>query len=246
MEKTLPTSGILHVADLCKRFSSADRSFCLRVPNMEVEAGSVNIVIGRSGCGKSTLLDLLGLISLPTSAGAFSVQPQVGSRVCVLGATRARKERLRRETIGYILQTGGLLPYLNVTDNIALTQRLRGSVDARVSELMQRLQIYDLGKQYPDRLSAGQRQRVAIARALANNPGIILADEPTGALDPESARVVRDMLVENAVESKAAVIIVTHDAELFRPVADYVYGFDISVQGNEVSSMLRKIKGGKE
>lgn len=245
MNVTQPAPHILRVSFLTKRFDGADRSFCLRVPDLEVEAGSVNIIIGRSGCGKSTLLDMLGLISAPTSCRNFAMRTDTGNWVHAAKASRATQEKLRRQVLGYILQTGGLLPYLNVFDNIALTIRLTGKSLKQATALMERLGIDSLRSLYPAQLSTGQRQRVAIARALAHNPRIILADEPTGALDPESARVVRDMLVENARESGAAVMIVTHDAELFQKGTDHIYGFDIKAQENEVTSVLTTMKGGK-
>ncbi len=245
MNVTRPVPHILRASFLTKRFEGADRSFCLRVPNLEVEAGSVNIIIGRSGCGKSTLLDMLGLISAPSSCRDFAILPGTGNWIQITNASNTIKEVLRRQVLGYILQTGGLLPYLNVFDNIALTLRLTGTPLKLATSLMERLGIDSLRSLYPAQLSTGQRQRVAIARALAHSPRIILADEPTGALDPESARVVRDMLVENARKSGTAVIIVTHDAELFQGGTDHIYGFDIQAQENEVTSVLTKMKGGK-
>lgn len=238
-----PAKCLLRASYLTKRFDASDRSFCLLVPDLKVEAGCVNIIIGRSGCGKSTLLDMLGLISTPTRARSFSFSSRCGESLNIVRAKRSTKEKLRRQTLGYILQTGGLLPYLNVEDNISLTLRLTGKPISQANELMERLEIAELRSHFPAQLSTGQRQRVAIARALAHQPDIILADEPTGALDPESARIVRDLLVANARQSGAAVIIVTHDAELFSAVADVTYGFDIRVEGKEVISTLQPVKG---
>lgn len=244
MQSTLPASCILRASYLTKRFEGGDRNFCLRVPSLEIEAGSVNTIIGRSGCGKSTLLDMLGLISVPSSARDFSILPKAGKWVNLRKASHWRKARIRRKSLGYILQTGGLLPYLNVENNITLTLSLCRGPRQAAEELMERLEIDSLRSHYPAQLSAGQRQRVAIARALVHKPDVILADEPTGALDPETARIVRDMLVENARQSGAAVIIVTHDAELFLPSADRTYGFDVSSTGNEVTSCLKLMQGG--
>lgn len=244
MQTTLPASRILQASYLSKRFEGGDRNFCLRVPSLEIEAGSVNTIIGRSGCGKSTLLDMLGLISVPSSSREFSILPRGGRWVNLRKASHWRKARLRSKTLGYILQTGGLLPYLDVESNITLTLRLTGQPLKAAGELIERLEIASLRSHYPAQLSAGQRQRVAIARALVHRPDIILADEPTGALDPETARIVRDILVENARQSGAAVVIVTHDAELFLPSADRSYGFDISSTSNEVTSRLKPMQGG--
>lgn len=235
------TSIVLTARRLVKQFDGDERQFELQVPHLEVRVGSVNIIIGRSGCGKSTLLDMLGLISRPDSMKQFCIAAQgrnfqVGSAISAPEA-----EWLRRHALGYILQTGGLLPFLTVRENVMLACRLSGQGDAeRAAELSVRLGIDSLASLYPAQLSTGQRQRVAIARALVHRPSLILADEPTGALDPESARTVKDMLLENARREGAAVIIVTHDAELFRRDADRVYGFRLKVQGKRVISMLQQ------
>lgn len=235
------SSSVLSVRRLIKQFDGAERQFELRIPHLEVNAGSVNIVVGRSGCGKSTLLDMLGLISRPDSMRRFLVAAD-GRRISVGNTISAPESAwLRRHALGYILQTGGLLPFLNVRDNVMLPCRLSGQGDQkRARELAARLGIDTLGSLYPAQLSTGQRQRVAIARALVHRPAIILADEPTGALDPESARIVKDMLLENARRDGTAVILVTHDAELFRHDADHVYGFQLVVQGTKVISTVRK------
>lgn len=232
---------VLTVRRLVKQFDGAERQFELHVPHLEVRAGSVNIVIGRSGCGKSTLLDMLGLISRPDSLKRFEIA--VPGKCCRVGGSLSASaaEWLRRHALGYILQTGGLLPFLTVQENIMLVCRLSGEGNAqRIAEIAERLGIGTLAKLYPAQLSTGQRQRVAVARALVHRPAIILADEPTGALDPESARIVKDMLLENARREGSAVIIVTHDAELFRQDADRTYGFCLKVQGSRVMSRLQQ------
>ena len=237
----LPGAALLTLSNLRKRFESTERQFELHVPRLDVAPGSVSVIIGRSGCGKSTLLDILGLISTPTAVDAFSIR--CGDKTVQLSPapSPALAQQLRSRALGYILQTGGLLPFLTVQENILLTGQLRGANTAQAAQqLMQRLEIAPLARLYPAALSAGQRQRVAIARALAHRPAIILADEPTGALDPESGRIVKEMLYENARLSGAAVLVVTHDAELFRSGADCILGFDISVEGTLVRSTLRK------
>ena len=244
MPDAIPASCVIRASFLKKKFDNADRSFCLQVPHLEAEAGSVNIIVGRSGCGKSTLLDMLGLISEPTSARDFAIRGADNDWIQIQNAPLQQKELLRRQTLGYVLQTGGLLPYLNVEDNIALPIQLAGKRKLRVDELMKRLEINSLRYHYPVQLSAGQRQRVAIARALIHQPRIILADEPTGALDPETARIVREILISNARANGATAIIVTQDAELFCNGADHIYRFHITAAGNEVTSVLQESKGG--
>lgn len=238
--ETLSASTVLTARELSRLYAGSERSFRLLVPELNVDAGSVNIIIGRSGCGKSTLLDMLGIISRPDSALSYRIRRNPCQWFDALHATAREAEHLRRTQLGYILQTGGLLPFLNVEDNVSLPRWLCGSPRDGIRELMERLEIAGLSRQYPAQLSTGQRQRIAIARALAAGPRIVLADEPTGALDPESAGIVREMLLESARERNVAVLIVTHDAELFRNAADRIYGFDIRVEGTCVTSTLRR------
>lgn len=243
--ETLSASTVLSARKLSREFAGSERSFRLLVPELNIEAGSVNIVIGRSGCGKSTLLDMLGLISRTDSAQSYRIRRSSRHWFDALHANAAEAEYLRRTQLGYILQTGGLLPFLNVEDNVTLPLQLSSLPRDGVMPLLERLEIASLRRQYPAQLSTGQRQRVAIARALITSPRIVLADEPTGALDPESARLVKELLLESAHERRVAVMIVTHDAELFRRGADCVFGFDIKVEGNRVTSTLQREGTGK-
>lgn len=241
---TLPESAVLVARNLCKGFAGVDREFRLLVPELDIEAGSVNIVVGRSGCGKSTLLDMLGLISRPAAVSILSLRNAEGEWNHRPYEQRPVAEELRRNVLGYVLQTGGLLPFLKVRDNICLPLRLNHMADeSEVLELSKKLGIADLLNVYPMQLSTGQRQRVAIARALVHRPRIILADEPTGALDPHAAEAVRNLLVDEARQRGAATIIVTHDAELFRRSADAFFGFEMREQGIQVTSVLRKEGG---
>jgi putative ABC transport system ATP-binding protein len=127
--------------------------------------------------------------------------------------------RLRRERIGFIFQFHNLLPFLNAVDNVALAMTVAGvevgAARERARELLEYLQVGRRANDMPARLSGGEAQRVAIARALANRPRVILADEPTAALDSERARVVMDLLRRVAQEQEAAVLVVTHDEKIF-------------------------------
>jgi len=193
----------------------------LHIQSLAIEAGEKIALTGPSGCGKSTALDLLGMVLEPDSAGSFSFAPD-GAAVDLASAWRDRRvdfmATLRRLHIGYILQTGGLLPFLTVEENIGLTARLNGTPDAdirRVSrELADMLGISHLLASLPGPLSVGERQRVAIGRALSAKPKVVLADEPTAALDPNNARTVMGMLLKAAEVQGATLIIVTHDHAL--------------------------------
>ncbi|WP_137128217.1 ABC transporter ATP-binding protein [Roseomonas sp. HF4] len=183
--------------------------------DLDVAAGEVVGLKGPSGSGKSTLLNIIACILEP-SAGRLSL----GEEVVWDGAWRIGDlRRLRRERIGFIFQFHNLLPFLDATDNVALAMTLAGTdvgtARARARDLLDYLQVGRRASAMPSRLSGGEAQRVAIARALANRPRVILADEPTAALDSERARVVMDLLRQVAREQRAAVLVVTHDEKIF-------------------------------
>ncbi|HWT07767.1 MAG TPA: ABC transporter ATP-binding protein, partial [Roseomonas sp.] len=168
-----------------------------------------------SGSGKSTLLNIIACILEPTSG-----RLALGEETIWDGRYRvADLRRLRRERIGFIFQFHNLLPFLDATDNVALAMTLAGQeaavARARARELLDYLQVGKRATAMPSRLSGGEAQRVAIARALANHPRVILADEPTAALDSERARVVMDLLRKVAQEQHAAILVVTHDEKIF-------------------------------
>lgn len=219
-------------------------AFSLSVPELELEPGSVNVVVGKSGCGKTTLLDVLGCISSFDSCEQFTFA--LGEkRWEVAGAGAVRRAALRRGGIGYVLQQGGLLPFLNVWENIELPMRMAACPKAyrqSARELADILEIGDLLHRRPAELSIGQRQRVSIIRALAVQPGLLLADEPTGSLDPISAREVRAQLIQSARWLNITTVIVTHDVELFRPAADVIWGFRVEAQAGAgvISTVLKE------
>ncbi|MEI7609460.1 MAG: ATP-binding cassette domain-containing protein [Rhodospirillaceae bacterium] len=192
--------------------------FELHVPQFQAGAGDRIALVGPSGCGKSTLLDLLALLSLPEAVKRFRFDPapETGEDLAPLfrAGDLSALAALRKRHMGYVLQTGGLLPYLTIAGNIGLPRRLLGlGDDGSVERLAAVLGISGhLGK-FPAALSVGERQRAAIARALAHRPAVVLADEPTAALDPENSDLVMGMLVELAEEFGTTVIVVSHDRE---------------------------------
>lgn len=173
-------------------------------------------LLGPSGSGKTTLLNIIGCILNPSS-GAMELD---GEPVVRDGRwLRSDLRRLRLDKIGFIFQSHNLLPFLNATDNVAIVLQLAG-VDAanarrRAVELLDYLEVGHRKDAMPAHLSGGEGQRVAIARALANRPRIILADEPTAALDSKRAQIVMDLLRKLAIEQNAAIIAVTHDEKIF-------------------------------
>ncbi|GAB3129166.1 ABC transporter ATP-binding protein [Novispirillum itersonii] len=205
--------------------------FRLTVPGLRLRAGQALAVTGPSGCGKSTLLDLLGLVLRPAAAGAFRVMGQDVSALWAGGAGgQSALAGLRAGAVGYILQTGGLLPYLSVAENIGLSPRLLGQTMDRgwFDHLVTQLGLQDHLKKAPRLLSIGQRQRVAMARALAHRPPLVLADEPTAALDPATADRALALLLGLSVDSGSALVLVSHDqgriAGLGIPVLSGVIG----------------------
>jgi putative ABC transport system ATP-binding protein len=176
--------------------------------SLTVEAGEWAAIMGPSGSGKSTLLNLVAGLDRPTS-GTVAVG---GTDLGQLG--EAGLARFRRDRVGLVFQFFYLLPNLTALDNVLIPAQLRGSrATARARELLERLGIADVAKGYPARLSGGQQQRVAIARALINEPALLLADEPTGALDTQSGEQVMDLLGQLHRDGQT-ILFVTHDAGL--------------------------------
>lgn len=184
----------------------------LRGVDMDIYAGEVVSIIGPSGSGKSTLLGLIGGLDTPTH-GTIEIDG--------VDITRMNEDQLteiRNEKIGFIFQFFNLIPTLTALENVALpvqfARKRRFDPDKRARELLSMLGMGDRMRHRPSELSGGQQQRVAIARALANNPPLLLADEPTGNLDTESGSMVMEALQTIREQSGTTVIIVTHDPQL--------------------------------
>jgi putative ABC transport system ATP-binding protein len=177
---------------------------------------------GQSGSGKSTFLELLGLVSRPDRAGQFTMADGTAQANIMALHQQGQADRLaglRAKHIGFVLQTGGLLPFLTVADNIGLAQELAGLDSATAAEqrrtVLASLDIANTADALPAALSVGQRQRAAIARAMAHRPSLVLADEPTAALDPPNKERVIDLFLDLARSVGAAVLIATHENALF-------------------------------
>lgn len=176
---------------------------------LNVEDGSSVAIVGPSGCGKSTLLGLIGALDVPT-AGRITIGDAEVSAL----PERDRAD-LRRHAFGFVFQSDNLMPFLSVVENVAFQVALDGAADRyeRCVELLHRLGLASEVDKLPDQLSGGQRQRVAVARALIHDPGVILADEPTGALDSDNSTAVIDLLLDAQSELGATLVMVTHDPE---------------------------------
>ncbi len=207
---------LVHVRNVSKHFGEGDtRVDALRDVSLAVLPGEVVAMLGPSGSGKTTLLNVIGCIVEP-SAGWLSLDGEV---VYDGRWLRPDLRRLRLEKVGFIFQFHNLLPFLNCIDNVAVVLSLAGfSKDEskqRAVALLDYLEVAHRKDAMPANLSGGEAQRVAIARALANRPRIILADEPTAALDSQRAGIVMDLLRKVAAEQQAAILAVTHDEKIF-------------------------------
>lgn len=182
--------------------------------SLKIYAGEVVALLGPSGSGKTTLLNAIGCIMEPDS-GQLSLD---GDLVFDGRWLKRDLRRLRLDKIGFIFQFHNLLPFLNATDNVALVRELAGAEPrdaiAEAERLLEYLEVGHRKRAAPAKLSGGEAQRVAIARALANRPRIILADEPTAALDSKRAGIVMDLLRRLAVENNACIVTVTHDEKI--------------------------------
>jgi putative ABC transport system ATP-binding protein len=215
--KARSQTPLVRAVAISKHFGEGEtRVDALREVSIDVYPGEVVALLGPSGSGKTTLLNVIGCI-LDPSAGSLSLDGEV---VLDDGRwLRSNLRQLRLEKIGFIFQFHNLIPFLDATDNVALVVQLAGA-DAvtsreRATELLDYLEVGHRRASMPAKLSGGEAQRVAIARALANRPRIILADEPTAALDSKRAGIVMDLLRKVAVEQDAAIIAVTHDDKIF-------------------------------
>ncbi|GAA0579011.1 ABC transporter ATP-binding protein [Craurococcus roseus] len=207
---------LVELAGVAKGFGEGEaRVQALSDITLSAMPGEVVGLRGPSGSGKSTLLNLVACILEP-DAGLLRL---AGETVWQGRWARGDLRALRREKIGFIFQFHNLLPFLDATDNVALALTLNGvplaEARRRARTLLDHLQVGKRASAMPAKLSGGEAQRVAIARALANRPRIILADEPTAALDSERAQVVMDLLRGVAREQSAAVLVVTHDEKIY-------------------------------
>jgi putative ABC transport system ATP-binding protein len=180
--------------------------------NLEIERGEMVSIVGASGSGKSTLLNLIGALDRPTKGYIEIDGEPLG------GMSDDKLTKIRRDKIGFIFQFFNLLPTLSARENVALPLHLRGwsraRASARARELLDLVKLGERMEHLPEELSGGERQRVAIARALSVYPPILLADEPTGNLDTQTACEILALIRELHKQLKATVVMVTHDLEV--------------------------------
>jgi len=216
---------MINLTNIAFQYSNSD--FRFEVDKLAFQSGSKTAIIGPSGVGKTTLLNLISGIYIPQKGSVVVKEKDVSSM------TDAERRTFRLTNIGFVFQDFKLLDYLKVLDNILLPFRinkvltLKKPVRNRAKEIASMLNIEDKLSKYPDKLSHGERQRVAICRALLNDPPIILADEPTGNLDPENKKKIMSILFDYVQDRGSSLITVTHDHELLK-------GFDRIVDFKEL------------
>jgi len=211
---------ILELKQVSKWYESADDRKILEGLDLSVSEGERFAIVGPSGCGKSTLLNLLGTLDQP-SEGSVSV-----GGIATSGLSEAEIAKVRSKQIGFIFQMHHLLPQCTALENVlvptlALPDRPKPKESTeRAKQLMDRVGLADKMNSQPSQLSGGERQRVAVVRSLINRPRLLLADEPTGALDEENATKLIELLVELNSSENLALIVVTHDPDIASALGD--------------------------
>lgn len=211
---------MIELADIHFHYPKSD--FNLQIGKLHFEKGSKTAIIGPSGFGKTTMLNLLAGILIPDS-GSIMVEDEL-----VNSLSEKERRNFRIQKIGFVFQDFRLIPYLNILDNILLPFRINNilkinsdTLDAAQS-LAKDLGIASKLKKHPSKLSHGERQRVAICRALINNPQVILADEPTGNLDPENKRKIMTILFNYVEQFESTLVTVTHDHDMLKGFSNTV------------------------
>lgn len=215
----MPENPLLKTENLTKVYPGVQPVYAVRDITLSIQEGEFISIVGPSGSGKSTLMNLLGLLDRPTSGQVL----YYGENTALW--TEGQKSVFRNTTIGFIFQAHMLLPEFTALENVLMPARIGQSADViavqRATRLLEQIGLGDRLNFRPSELSGGQSQRVAIARALVNNPRIVFADEPTGALDSQTGLAVYELMREINREDKVTFVIVTHE-QLFADRTDRV------------------------
>ncbi|MGF1518128.1 MAG: ABC transporter ATP-binding protein [Nodosilinea sp.] len=209
--------GTIQFDDVSLRFAGGGRPAVNRV-TCQVSAGEIVVILGPSGCGKTTLLKMVNRLYEPTGGNIFLD----GVNIRKIKATKLRQQ------IGYVIQQSGLFPHMTVANNVAVVPKLLGwgkpQIQARIDELLDLVKLPpgEFRDRYPAQLSGGQQQRVGIARALAGNPGIMLMDEPFGAIDAITRTALQDEILRLQGQLKKTILFVSHDVEEALRLADRI------------------------
>ncbi len=224
-------SGIIEARKVTKVYTMGDQEVqALRGVDLSIEPGAFTAIMGPSGSGKSTLMNLIGALDQPTS-GELLIEGQALSAM-----SQSALADLRNRTLGFVFQQFNLLPRANALQNVKLPLRYArhdvGDVDARARECLALVGLEDRMDHRPAQLSGGQQQRVAIARALAGKPRIILADEPTGALDTKTSEDIMELLVQ-LNRSGITIVLVTHEPDVAAYAGRQIHFRDGRIESDE-------------
>lgn len=202
---------MIHLKNIHKTYHNGAPLHVLRGIDLDIEQGELVSIMGASGSGKSTLLNILGILD-DYDEGTYTL-----GGTLVRGLSEARAAELRNHTLGFIFQSFNLIPFKNALENVALPLFYRGvprrKRNALALEYLDRLGLKDWAHHLPSEMSGGQKQRVAIARAMVNHPKILLADEPTGALDSKSGEQIME-LFDSLNEEGVTIVMITHDPRI--------------------------------
>ena len=227
---------IIHLKDVSKYYYRGENVVkAVDDVNIKIQKGDFVAIMGPSGSGKSTAMNLIGSLDTPTKGSIYLDEQNISY------FSESDLAQLRGKNIGFIFQQFNLIPTLNVKENIMLPMTLQDysfkEREVQVEKLLKKLDLSDRATHYPNQISGGQQQRVAIARALANDPEVILADEPTGNLDTKTGEIVMNSLKELNKEGKT-IVMVTHDPDLAKQYASKIYWL--------VDGKITKITKGKK
>lgn len=239
MTEELKDTFAIETKKITKIYGSSNTEVvAMKDASMQVRRGEVVALLGPSGSGKSTFLTAVGLINPPTSGLVY-----IGGQLTLDGPEAQTNLRtFRRQNIGFVFQKSNLIPFLSAIENVQIALELNGETSRaarkRAMELLDYLGVADRADNLPSMLSGGQQQRVAVARALANRPNVILADEPTAALDSHRGRQVMELFSQVAHEQGAGVIVVTHDQRSL-DVFDTIYEMEDGLMRRQTESEVQ-------
>ncbi|MEK6952147.1 MAG: ABC transporter ATP-binding protein [Nanoarchaeota archaeon] len=231
------TEEIIQLRNVCKIYPMGDTEVkALCDVSIDIKKGDFVAIMGPSGSGKSTGLNLVGSLDLPTKGSIYLDNQDISH------LTESELAQIRGKKIGFIFQQFNLIQNLTAKENVMLPLLFQGidkeERELRAEELLKMIDLGDRMEHYPNQLSGGQQQRVAIARALANNPEVILADEPTGNLDTKTGEKVLEFL-NKLNEKGTTIIMVTHDPNLAKEHARTIY----SLKDGMLESVMKQVKG---
>lgn len=219
MDRFLPEQPVIQTIHLSRVFQMGTKQECvaLRDISISIPKQQLTILKGRSGSGKTTLLNLIGALDAPTKGTVFYHDYEKQESINLQRITEPERELLRRHSFGFVFQSVALFPVMSAYENIDFALRIsgyQGNRKERILEVLELVGLKERANHLPGQLSGGEQQRVGIARAIAHRPKLLLADEPTGALDTASAVMVMEIFLELIQKEQVTVVMTTHDPHL--------------------------------